>query len=60
MTDGRRLAVHQAAAHDLAAEMLADRLMAKADAEQRRTGVGAGGDEVEADPCFIGGARTGR
>ncbi len=35
--DGRKLAVHrQWRAHDMAAEHLADRLMAEADAEQRR------------------------
>src|SRR3546814_14962599 len=43
-----------------AAEMLADRLMAEADAEQRPIGIGAGGDDVEADPRLIGGAGAGR
>src|SRR3546814_11726020 len=43
-----------------AAEMLADRLMAEADAEQRPIGIGAGGDAVEADPRLIGGAGAGR
>src|SRR3546814_7379905 len=48
------------AALDNAAEMLADRLMAEADAEQRAPRVGAGGDEVEADARVIGRAGAGR
>src|SRR3546814_17887883 len=48
------------AALDNAAEMLADRLMAEADAEQRAPRVGAGGDEVEADARVIGCAGAGR
>src|SRR3546814_12287818 len=43
-----------------AAEMLADRLMAEADAEQRTPRVGAGGDEVEADARFVRRAGAGR
>src|SRR3546814_12238829 len=38
MGDGGGLAVHQAAAHHPAAEMLADRLMAQARSEERRVG----------------------
>src|SRR3546814_20784754 len=34
--------------------------MAEADAEQRPIGIGAGGDDVEADPRLIGGAGAGR
>lgn len=52
MDDRRRLAVHQPATFDLAAEMLPDRLMAEADAKQRPAGIRAGGDEVEADARF--------
>ena len=39
--------MHQPAAYDLSPEMLADRLMAEADAEQRALRLGTGGDEVE-------------
>ena len=45
---------------DGAAEMLADRLMAEADAEQRASGFGAGGDEIEADSGLVRRARAGR
>src|SRR3546814_16170072 len=54
VADRRGLAVHQMAALDNAAEMLADRLMAEADAEQRAPRVGAGGDEVDTDASVIG------
>src|SRR3546814_7612269 len=34
--------------------------MAQAYAQQRRARIGAGGDQIEADPRLIGGARAGR
>ena len=55
-----RLAVHQPATHDRAAEMLADRLVAEAYAEQRLFRLCAGRHEVEADPRLIGCAGAGR
>src|SRR3546814_5368856 len=59
MADGRGLAVHQPAAHDLAAEMLADRLMAEAHAEQRLARIGARRDQIERDSRVVGGAGAG-
>src|SRR5690606_34670942 len=50
----RGLAMHQPAARHAAAEMLADRLVPQADPEQGLAGIGAGGDEVEADPRLVG------
>ena len=52
--------MHQMAALHPAAEMLADRLVAEADAEQRTALGGAGGDEVERDAGVVGGLRPGR
>jgi len=52
--------VHQPAAHDLAAEVLADRLVAEAHAEQRAFLGGAGGDQVEADTRLVRRAGAGR
>ena len=52
--------VHQPAAHDAPAEMLPDRLMAKADSEQGLARLGTGRDKIEADACLIGRARAGR
>ena len=52
--------MHQAAAHDMPAEMLTDRLMAEAHAEQRLAGLRTGGDEIETDARLIGGAGPGR
>ena len=53
------LAVHRRRrADDLAAERLADRLMAEADAEDREL-AGGGGDQVEADAGLVRRARAG-
>src|SRR5690606_32388965 len=60
VVDGAGLAVHQPAARYGATEMLPDRLMAEADAEERPAGIGAGGHEIEADSRLVGGARAGR
>src|SRR5580704_10369392 len=59
--DAGKLAVHGGGrAHHLAAEHLADRLMAEADAEQRHLRLGRGPDEIHADAGFVGRARTRR
>src|SRR5207237_27664 len=56
----RGLAVHDlASGDDLAAEGLADRLMAEADAEQGHAARG-GLDEADRDASFRGGTRAGR
>ena len=61
VVDGAELAVHDlAGAHHPAAEGLADRLVAEADAEQRRPGLGGGGDQGEADAGLVRGAGAGR
>ena len=61
VADARQLAVHgHGRAHDLAAEHLADRLMAEADAEQRHLRLGRRLDQVHADAGFVGRARAGR
>ncbi len=60
MVHGTRLAMRQPATHHRSAEMLADRLMAEADAEQRLAQIGAGGDGIEADPGLVGRAGAGR
>jgi len=61
MCDPARLAVHHLLRpDDLASEMLADRLMAKANAEQWPLQLGAGGNELERDSGFVRGPRTGR
>ena len=52
--------MHQPAAHHSPAKMLADRLMPQAHAEQWLGGVGTGGDQIEADPGLVRGARAGR
>ena len=58
--DGAELAVDDlAGADDLAAEGLADRLVAEADADERRAGLGGGGDQREADAGVVGGAGAG-
>ena len=44
---------------ELGAEVLADRLVAEAHAEQRLGGIGAGRHEVETDSRLIRRARTG-
>ncbi len=55
VADGAELAVHDLAGADhLAAEGLADRLVAEADAEERRAGLGGGGDQREADAGLVG------
>jgi len=59
MRDRAGLAMHQPAAHHLPAEMLANRLMTEADAEQGLLQIGAGGDEIEADPGLVRRARAG-
>ena len=48
------------AAHDLAAECLSDGLMAKANAQKRRSGLGGGGGQGQADPRLIRVTRAGR
>ena len=59
MADRRELAVHRRGrAHHLAAEGIADRLMAEADAEDRDL-AGSRGDEIEADAGLFGRARAG-
>ena len=59
--DRAGLAVHQARrADDLAAEILPDRLMAEADAEQGPAGIGGGGDEIERDAGLVRRAGAGR
>src|SRR3546814_13794025 len=45
MRHRRSLAMHQPAAHHLAAEMLPDRLMTQAHAQQRQLRIGAGGEQ---------------
>jgi hypothetical protein len=60
MAHRRGLAVHQPAAHHLAAEILSDRLVAEAHAEQRLARIRAGADEIEADPRLVGRAGAGR
>src|SRR5690606_12573298 len=60
VADGRGLAVHQMAALDDASEMLADRLMSEANAEQRRLCLGAGCDKLETDSGLVGRARAWR
>ena len=61
VADGAELAVHDlAGAHHAAAEGLADRLVAEADAEERRAGLGGGGDQREADAGLVGVAGAGR
>ena len=58
--DGAELAVHDlVGADDLAAEGLADGLVAEADADERRAGLGGGLDEREADAGVVGGAGAG-
>ena len=52
--------MHQPAAHNLSAEVLADGLMTQTNSEQRLARIGAGGDQIEADPGLIGRAWTGR
>ena len=59
MADGAGLAMHQAAAHHLATEILADGLMAEANAEQRLFRLRTGSDHIEADTGFVGRARAG-
>ena len=56
----RSLPVHQPAAHHIPAEMLPDRLMAKADAKQRLARFGTGRDEIKADTRLVGRAGAGR
>ena len=59
--DRRRLAVHDAlGAHDLAAECLADGLMAEADAEDRAPSPASSRDELEADAASVRRAGPGR
>ncbi len=60
MGDWRGFPVHQPAANHLAAEMLPDRLMAKAHAKQGRARVRASRHEVKADPGFVRRAGTWR
>ncbi len=57
---GAGLSVHQPPAHDLAAEILADGLMAEAHAEQWQVRVSSGSYQIEADASFIGRAGAGR
>ena len=59
VVDHGGLAVHQARRADhVAAEHLADRLMAQTDAEQRRLSFGRRADKVHADAGLVRGART--
>jgi hypothetical protein len=52
MVHGAHLAVHDlVAAHDLAAERLADGLVAEADAKKRDAGLGGGLGQRQADPA---------
>src|SRR5690606_6991952 len=60
MIDGAGLAVHQSAAGHAAAEVLAYRLMAEADAKQRPLRFGTSGDEIKADAGLVGRARARR
>src|SRR3954447_24013622 len=56
----RRLAMHRrGGAHDVAAERLADRLMAETNTEHRR-GLARGADKVETDARFVRRAGTRR
>ena len=59
MADWAGLAVHQPAAHDLAAKMLANGLVPKANAEKWLLCLCTGRDHIEANTCFIGCAWTG-
>ena len=52
--------MHQPAALDGAAEMLADCLMAETYAHQRLARIGAGRDQIEADARLVGRAGAGR
>ena len=60
MADIARLAVHQATAHDMAAEMLADGLMAEADAQQRPVLIRARCNQIERDARLVGCFGSGR
>ena len=60
MRDERSLAMHQPAAHDLSAEMLADRLVPQAHAQQRQARIGAGRNQIEADAGLVRCAGAGR
>src|SRR3546814_707946 len=51
---GRGLSMHQPPAHDFPAEMLSNRLMAQANAQQRLSRVSASGDKVKRNPRFVG------
>src|SRR3546814_14566260 len=54
MAYGRGLSMHQPPAHDFPAEMLSNRLMAQANAQQRLSNVSASGDKVKRNPRFVG------
>src|SRR3546814_16422498 len=54
MAYGRGLSMHQPPAHDFPAEMLSNRLMAQANAQQRLSRVSASGDKVKRNPRFVG------
>jgi hypothetical protein len=60
MAHGGRLPVHQPAAYHFASEMLADALMAKADAEQGLSSIRARRNEFKRNPRLRGSARPRR
>jgi hypothetical protein len=60
MGDGAGLAVDPGRADNPPAEMLADRLVAETDAEQRSPLFRAGGDQSERDAGLVGRARPRR
>src|SRR3546814_17472262 len=54
MAYGRGLSMHQPPAHDFPAEMLSNRLMAPANAQQPLSRVSESGDKVNRQPRFVG------